>query len=149
MNYPGQNLITDLATNAGAPVKTGFSVYMIIGIVVLFTIFASVVSYSKDLFVAPAWLTTMPGIGKFFGGYIPDPAGDLPNGGPAPVTYPDVVSKDLAIPDSSNVSSDSAEQTWCLVGEDQTGRWCIQVPSVKACDADRTFKNKNTCEGGM
>jgi len=129
------------------PVKSGFSVYAIIGIVILFTIFASVVSYSKHLFVAPAWLTNLPGASSLFGGgRTVDHAGDMPNGGPAPVTYPNDLDK---IPESSNVSSDSAEQAWCLVGEDMAGRWCVEVPNVKACDADRTFKSKNACEGGM
>jgi len=144
MNHPDQNIITE--ANIVSPVKSGFSLYAIIGIVVLFTIFASVVSYSKHLFVAPAWLTTLPAVGRFFGGGTVDPAGDMPNGGPAPVTYSNGLDK---IPESSNVSNDSTEQAWCLVGEDMAGRWCIEVPNAKACDADRTFKNKNACEGGM
>jgi len=141
MNHPGQNTI--IVPNTALPAKTGFSIYAIIGIIILFTIFASVVSYSKDLFVLPSWV---PGISSLFGGAPADPAGDMPNDGPAPVTYPDGEGK---IPASSNVSNDSAEQTWCLVGEDMAGRWCVEVPNVKACDADRTFNSKNTCEGGM
>jgi len=163
---PGQNMVgTNLgtvttastistvtnATNAAA--KSGLSVYAIIGIVILFTIFASVVSYSKDLFVVPTWLTTLPAIGKYFGGGSADPGGDMPNGGPAPLDYPNSggspKSTGDTIPESSNISNASAEQTWCLVGEDTTGRWCIQVPSKKACDSDRTFTTKNACEGGM
>lgn len=153
---PGQNTIaTNLGTGAvGTAAKSGLSVYAIVGIVILFTIFASVVSYSKHLFVAPTWLTTLPAIGKYFGaGGSMDPGGDMPNGGPAPLDYPNSIgvpkSTGDTIPESSNISNASAEQAWCLVGEDTTGRWCIQVPSKKACDGDRTFTTKNACEGGM
>jgi hypothetical protein len=161
---PGQNIVSaDLgaaaaaaATSASATAaKSGLSVYVIVGIVILFTIFASVVSYSRNLFVVPAWLKTLPAIGKYFasGSGSLDPGGDMLNGGPAPLDYPNSsgVAKSTGdtIPESSNISNTSAEQTWCLVGEDTTGRWCIQVPSKKACDGDRTFTTKNACEGGM
>lgn len=157
---PGQNIVsTDLGTTmnaAAAGAKSGLSVYAIVGIVILFTIFASVVSYSKNLFVVPTWLTTLPAIGKYFGGSgssSVDAGGDIGNGGPAPLDYPNSSSSPKStgdtIPESSNVSNASAEQTWCLVGEDSTGRWCIQVPSKKACDGDRAFTTKNACEGGM
>ena len=166
---PGQNVVaTNLGSVAAASTvstianatataanatNSGLSVYTIVGIVILFTIFASVVSYSKNLFVAPTWLTTLPAIGKYFGGGSVDPGGDMANGGPAPLDYPNTIgatkSANDTIPESSNISSASAEQTWCLVGEDSVGRWCIQVPSKKACDGDRTFTTKNACEGGM
>ena len=157
---PGQNIVSaDLGAAASASAnatKSGLSVYVIIGIVIIFTIFASVVSYSRNLFVVPTWLTTLPAIGKYFasgGGSDGSSGGDILNGGPAPLDYPNSsgVPKSTGdtIPESSNISNTSAEQTWCLVGEDTTGRWCIQVPSKKACDGDRTFTTKNACEGGM
>jgi hypothetical protein len=151
MNHPGQNIITDASSDL--PVVTeipssGFSAYVIIAIVVLFTIFASVVSYSKHLFLIPDWIRASPAIGRLFGTSTADPGGDIPNGGPAPVTYP-YGGANNKIPESSNISNTSTEQAWCLVGEDMTGRWCIAVPNTKACDADRTFVSKNACEGGM
>ena len=97
---PGQNIVaTNLGTvsaaatvanTTSAAVKSGLSVYAIIGIVILFTIFASVVSYAKDIFVVPTWLTRLPAIGKYFGGggSSVDPGGDIPNDGPAPLDYP-------------------------------------------------------------
>ncbi len=37
------------------------------------------------------------------------------------------------------------EETWCFVGEDSSGRWCVQVPSTHACDPPRTFSSRSDC----
>lgn len=37
-------------------------------------------------------------------------------------------------------------KTWCFVGEDVQGRWCIQVPSAHACDANRSFASEEDCK---
>ena len=36
--------------------------------------------------------------------------------------------------------------TWCFVGEDVQGRWCIQVPSKLACDSNRSFPSEQDCK---
>jgi hypothetical protein len=36
-------------------------------------------------------------------------------------------------------------QVWCFVGEDATGRWCVQVPSDSACSADRAYDSESGC----
>jgi hypothetical protein len=38
------------------------------------------------------------------------------------------------------------KETWCFVGEDKTGRWCVKVPTDHACDPDRTFSTRSDCE---
>lgn len=38
------------------------------------------------------------------------------------------------------------EETWCFVGEDMTGRWCVRVPHRKACDAERSYTSKSECQ---
>jgi hypothetical protein len=37
-------------------------------------------------------------------------------------------------------------QTWCFVGEDVQGRWCLQVPSKHACDSNRSFPSEEDCK---
>ncbi len=37
-------------------------------------------------------------------------------------------------------------ESWCFVGEDKTGRWCVKVPNSHACDPDRTFSTQSDCE---
>ena len=38
------------------------------------------------------------------------------------------------------------EETWCFVGEDMTGRWCVRVPHRGACDAERSYSSKSDCQ---
>lgn len=37
-------------------------------------------------------------------------------------------------------------ESWCFVGEDLSGRYCVRVPSEKSCDPDRTFLDRSACE---
>jgi hypothetical protein len=134
----------------GRPVaeESILSVYQIIGIVVIFTIIASVVSYSKDLFqfdFGSVWAKYVPSI-PYLNSYL-SPTGttmeDETRSGPAALDYPN---KMPVTPTIEAKDEGTASQTWCLVGEDMTGRWCVQVQGVKACEADRTFSSKNACE---
>lgn len=38
------------------------------------------------------------------------------------------------------------EETWCFVGEDMTGRWCVRVPHRGACDPERAYSSQSDCE---
>lgn len=38
------------------------------------------------------------------------------------------------------------EETWCFVGEDMTGRWCVRVPHRGACDPERAYSSKSDCQ---
>ena len=35
--------------------------------------------------------------------------------------------------------------SWCFVGEDLSGRYCVKVPSEESCDPDRTFRTHSDC----
>ena len=37
-------------------------------------------------------------------------------------------------------------ESWCFVGEDLTGRYCVKVPSTNSCDAGRTYRSRQDCE---
>jgi hypothetical protein len=37
-------------------------------------------------------------------------------------------------------------QTWCFIGEDNTGRYCVKVPRADLCDPIRTFGQRESCE---
>jgi len=120
--------------NAPEPIN-GFSIYQIIGFIVMFIILAAIVSYSKDI------------LSVDFSSWFRNPTTFLAStdertgmSGPAPVEQKDVpmgVGKKTAA---------LSEMYWCLVGEDMAGRWCVQVQDEKNCDKDRTFKSKNECE---
>lgn len=40
----------------------------------------------------------------------------------------------------------SLRESWCFVGEDLSGRYCVKVPSEEACDPSRTFLTESDCE---
>jgi hypothetical protein len=46
----------------------------------------------------------------------------------------------------SDPDADSFRQTWCFVGEDMTGRYCVKVPGPKSCDPDRRYYTRLECE---
>jgi hypothetical protein len=37
-------------------------------------------------------------------------------------------------------------ETWCLVGEDLSGRYCVRVPEPQSCTHERSFLTKDQCE---
>jgi hypothetical protein len=41
---------------------------------------------------------------------------------------------------------ENSTQSWCFVGEDLSGRYCVKVPSDASCTSDRLFKSREECE---
>ncbi len=37
-------------------------------------------------------------------------------------------------------------ETWCFVGEDLVGRWCVAVPKPDLCPGERSFASRSECE---
>jgi hypothetical protein len=37
-------------------------------------------------------------------------------------------------------------ESWCFVGEDLTGRYCVKVPSSSSCESSRRYTSRNDCE---
>ena len=40
----------------------------------------------------------------------------------------------------------ATKETWCFVGEDLSGRYCVKVPSETSCSSERTFNSRSSCE---
>lgn len=53
-------------------------------------------------------------------------------------------------PATSSVSErnpkNTKKETWCFVGEDLTGRFCVKVPSESSCDSERSYPSRSGCE---
>jgi len=155
-----------VAVAVAAP-SNAYSMFQIIGIIVVFTIFASIFAFSKNSL--PSWES----INMLWGSsdVLPPPESESgkAQSEPAKIDYPNTTTRNPAMetktdekPGSDNESSESkfptlagkeakgpsasAEQTWCFVGEDEVGRWCVEVPTAASCDADRTYSSKNGCE---
>ena len=111
--------------------NNSMSIYRIIGIFIAFVIFASVISYSKDLFTTDImWFKDMS-VNQKTSVHQNE---DSTRVGPMP----------LPVAPDSNMASN--EQTWCFIGEDMAGNWCVQVSSPVMCPKDRSFNSKNQCE---
>lgn len=37
-------------------------------------------------------------------------------------------------------------ETWCFLGEDDTGRWCVKVPVPSLCEPSRSYGGRDPCE---
>jgi hypothetical protein len=44
------------------------------------------------------------------------------------------------------VHPDTVKDAWCFVGEDVTGRYCVNVPSAKSCEPSRIYSSRQECE---
>ena len=38
------------------------------------------------------------------------------------------------------------KESWCFVGEDLSGRYCVKVPTSQACVPERHFASRSECE---
>ncbi len=56
--------------------------------------------------------------------------------------------KEIAQPDTTLMEEKGVTppETWCFVGEDLTGRYCVRVPSNTACNPDRSYTSRSDCE---
>jgi len=135
-----------------------FSIYQIVGVVIIFLIVASIIYYMKDSFYY-AWRKLYPineltGESSLLTGLnqstLEESTLEKNNSDSTPLTNlaqkVDDTKSNKDLNSLENKIQASSEQTWCLVGEDNAGRWCMQVQSPAHCEPVRTYKTKNQCE---
>lgn len=49
-------------------------------------------------------------------------------------------------PSHSTEGTGKPSSTWCFVGEDTTGRWCVEVPVPSLCEPIRSYGTRSSCE---
>jgi hypothetical protein len=54
--------------------------------------------------------------------------------------------KPMATESTSERHPEPTSESWCFVGEDLTGRYCVKVPSASSCEASRYFPTRSDCE---
>lgn len=141
MSTLGNNLLNgNAAQGIGVSVENTSPWILVGGLVVLGVVIALVLQYFEIVtWAPPAWtnapMTWFPGFGEprrlsNWGELMPvdkSVAGASPVPGGVPGSVP-------------------SGQTWCFVGEDLTGRWCVKVPNPQACSPERVFNNRADCE---
>jgi hypothetical protein len=151
---PGQILTTLPRTMD----TSDFSTYQIVAFVIIFLIVASIIYYTKD-YLYFEWKKLYP-VNELTGETPLQAAlsaqSDVTKSESATLDYGkqandtkitgSLMAAEPSKPDHVLENAASSEQTWCLVGEDMAGRWCIQVKGPAQCEPIRTYKTKNKCE---
>lgn len=142
-------------------VQSYFSIYVFVAFSIIFMIIAGIVYYAPDIVnIDKEWLsnnvvyplTNLFNTTKdwFTGKNKEQPVEDTTPYGPATITNNDSTASTAApsapTAQAASGTPDTFKQIWCLVGEDLTGKWCIQVPGDHVCDKDRSYPGKNDCE---
>ena len=132
METPAQNPIVQTPSE-------GIPVFRLIGLVIAFIIFASLMSFSENLLSIDLSKYYYSVLNYWF------PPNSVHSNEDETRSGPETVNSSLPTNTSAQAVG-SAEQFWCFVGEDMTGRWCTQVLSAHMCPIERTYASKNDCE---
>ena len=140
-----ENLETNMIGTTDSLSKNSYYVYGVIAILVVFLLCLGVyMTYRQwksspwwsDRYMAWTqgwnWTRSSDAFGITETGTLQEVATPVPAPG-APVT-------------ESTSERHQTTESWCFIGEDLTGRYCVKVPSEKACDSDRLYHNRKDCE---
>ncbi len=120
MNY----VLSPNATATGMEPSSTMKPWVLV-VVVLFTIVGIVLLFKK-----------------YSGTYGAAPVAPLGASSPTPMTE-ETIPKETVVPSANTVPRG---ETWCFVGEDVQGRWCVKVPTEHACDSNRSFPSEEDCK---
>jgi hypothetical protein len=74
-------------------------------------------------------------------------SGTLKETAPAPAVLPPSAPVTTSISERTGAIKDKKKpETWCFVGEDLAGRWCVAVPKPDLCPRERAFASRSDCE---
>jgi len=105
-----------------ASLITDYGIWIILAIIILGLIYVVMTFYS-DIYT------------MFFGTTAPvSPVSPVAPGAPVALEAP----KD---PKDQKV----VQETWCLVGEDLAGRYCVKVPGPQSCTQERSYLSQDQC----
>ncbi len=149
---PVNKVVATIRNVATADVSGDYGWLKVFGIVALVVIVALgyvFVSYKDSPWfadrVAAGWLTwdwfrSEPKFGLTQNGMLTETA-------PAPpVLTPAALPTVSTSERTGKVVNAKKPETWCLVGEDLVGRWCVAVPKPDLCPRERSFVNRSDCE---
>jgi len=87
------------------------------------------------------WLRAEPQFGLSSTGTLKETA-------PAPAVLPPNAPPTTSISERTGAirEREKKPETWCFVGEDLVGRWCVGVPKSDLCPRERSFASRSDCE---
>jgi hypothetical protein len=157
---PFSNIVKTLANESTGSNNSLTSSYWKPWIWIILGILAVVVGLSVwnwDRWATSPWLADRLTASQHFWdllkpvGTIVDP-GQMPGGSeigsddPAMRLVSETDTEKLLVNDEEAPERKRHRETWCFIGEDKTGRWCLRVPTSHACDPNRTYDSRFDCE---
>jgi len=127
---------------------TGYQTFGIFAIVVLITIGIGSFVYNYDLYSSPWWsdrIYTESGWTDMFDSFKTGWFGAWQSAIPFSLAQSPVLDV-VSNRDQGNKGGQKQRESWCFVGEDLTGRYCVKVPSPKSCTRDRLYYSRLDCE---
>ncbi len=125
-----------------------FYVFGIVALVVIAAVGFVYVSYKDSPWFAERaaagwftwdWLRAEPKFGLTGAGMLKETA-------PAPPVLPPSAPVTTSISERTGAVHKKKPETWCFVGEDLVGRWCVAVPKPDLCPRERSFTSRSDCE---
>jgi len=149
---PVNTVVATIRNVASADIEGGHGWLKVIGIVALVIVVALgyvYVTYKDSPWfaerAAAGWLTmdwfrSEPKFGLTQNGMLKETA-------PAPSVLAPAAPPTVSISERTSKIVDAKKpETWCFVGEDLVGRWCVAVPKPDLCPRERSFANHSDCE---
>jgi hypothetical protein len=116
--------------------------WLLIG-VVLFLLVAGLVFYFVVQKESHPWYTTRISWMEYLFG---PGANNNDNNAAAAIAVQDTTSPLAQLKTQTNSVPTKPGETWCFLGEDNTGRWCVKVPLPSLCEPARSYGGRDPCE---
>lgn len=131
-------------SNEAAPSKIP---WLLIGIVCLLLVAGLVFYFLVQKESYPWYATRISWMEYLFGPGASAEAGEAAGEAAAAATAVQDTTSPLAqLKTQTNSLPTKPGETWCFLGEDNTGRWCVKVPLPSLCEPARSYGGRDPCE---
>jgi hypothetical protein len=137
MNNPGPNILLNANANVSGVGTNAWFISLVCLVVLLGGVFYVVVNKESH----PWYSTRISWMEYLFGPPVRTAA--------AIQSIQDTTSPLAQLDTQTNVvprAPTAPGETWCFLGEDTTGRWCVKVPVPSLCEPSRSYGGRDPCE---
>lgn len=120
--------------------------WLLIGIVFLLLVAGLVFYFLVQKESHPWYATRISWMEYLFGQPWSPGAGNGDTAAAAAVAVQDTTSPLAQLKTQTNSLPTKPGETWCFLGEDNTGRWCVKVPLPSLCEPSRSYGGRDPCE---
>lgn len=121
--------------------------WLLIGVVLLVLVAGLVYYFVVQKESHPWYATRISWMEYLFGPGANTETGEtVETGAAAAVATQDTTSPLAQLKTQTNSLPTKPGETWCFLGEDNTGRWCVKVPLPSLCEPARSYGGRDPCE---